>query len=278
MNVDVARPGARKPPLLAMFGMRRSGNHAIADWLRRNVPGECVFLNDCAPGDPFETYALMETPRGDRHGPSFRTTRWFPQFPDGRNARAHLVSYEDRLPGTATPEGWGRPATEIVVHRSFLNWLASFLKLVRVRKAGTAQGARGMGPLRRAVSQYVALLTACEGRVSLSLDRWRQDADYRARRLDALRLPMLDNEVGTQARYGGGSSFSPGHAAPGASDLSSRWRIAATDPIFRTIAGAAGRSPGLLDVLNRHYPEDVARLRRIAGDTAWTPRTLSWCN
>ena len=36
--------------VLRVYGLRRSGNHAVIDWLLRNAPGTgTVFLNDCAP-------------------------------------------------------------------------------------------------------------------------------------------------------------------------------------------------------------------------------------
>ena len=44
------------------FGMRRSGNHAIANWLQRNAPGgNAVFLNNCKNArSPLESFAGFE--------------------------------------------------------------------------------------------------------------------------------------------------------------------------------------------------------------------------
>ncbi|WP_241525501.1 hypothetical protein [Pseudophaeobacter leonis] len=47
---------------LRVFGMRRSGNHAILSWLQRNAPaGGSVFLNNCKPGtDPLQNSRGIE--------------------------------------------------------------------------------------------------------------------------------------------------------------------------------------------------------------------------
>ena len=43
-----ARLGFTPGQALRIFGMRRSGNHAIANWLQRNsATGRAVFLNNC---------------------------------------------------------------------------------------------------------------------------------------------------------------------------------------------------------------------------------------
>ncbi len=245
------------PRQFRVFGMRRSGNHAVIGWLRRNIPGEVVFLNDCDAGDPFRTYAMLETPRRDRHGPAFRDSRWFAQFDAGRAERSHIVSYEDMTPDDAgTPEGWTVPFETVVVRRSFLNWLASFYALVTGRTAGTVWGVdhpREIGAYRRV---YAALLRAPAAAV-ICFDRWLEEAAYRRERLAALGLPARDNALGAVSAYGGGSSFAGGHP-------SCRWRPLAGDPAFAGLARAAGRDDAFLGTLEPLYPDDAARLRRLA--------------
>ena len=256
------RDAASAAPLnLRVFGMRRSGNHAVIDWLRRNMPGEVVFLNDCGPGDPFRTYAMMETPRGDRHGPSFRATRWFPQFDEGREARSHIVSYEDMAPDAAgPPEGWPDPLRApfrtVVIHRSFLNWLASFHALVLDRNRGTRWGVREPGEVAPFVALYAGLLGArCD--LSICFDRWLGSASYRRGAVRALGLVPRDDGTGEASPYGGGSSFDGG--CP-----SDRWRGMVEADGFETLAREAGRDPAFLARLANIYPRDAAVLARLA--------------
>ena len=254
---DVAPAPPTAPLNLRVFGMRRSGNHAIIDWLRRNMPGEVVFLNDCAPGDPFRTYAMMETPRGDRHGPSFRATRWFAQFDAHRGGRSHIVSYEDAAPDAAgPPEGWDTPFRTVVVHRSFLNWLASFHALVLDRNRGTRWGVDRPGEIAPFVTLYADLLGArCD--LAISFDGWLASPACRRDAVRALGLVPRDDDTGAEAPYGGGSSFDGG--CP-----SDRWRGMVEADGFETLAREAGRDPAFLARLANIYPRDAAVLARLA--------------
>ena len=264
MSLPAPRPRPDPAPvLIRVHGMRRSGNHAVIGWLRRNLPGETVFLNDCAPGDPYRSFQALESPRGDRHGPSFRATRWYPQFEAGRERFHHVVSYEDRAPGPE-PEGWEGPWSTVVVHRGFLGWLASYWALVLGRQGGTAWGVEAPSQIAPAIGRYAALLRAVHGVVGVGLERWAADRGYRRSRLAALGLAPLDDARGPQADYGGGSSFAPGGAAPDAEALATRWRALAAEPAFERLALAAARDDAFMGALAPLYPKDAARLARLA--------------
>ena len=250
------------PVLIRVHGMRRSGNHAVIGWLRRNLPGETVFLNDCAPGDPYASFRMLESPRGDRHGPTFRSTRWYPQFEAGRAGFHHIVSYEDRAP-SGDPEGWDGPWLSVIVHRGFLGWLASYYALVVRRQGGTEWGVADPAEIAPRIGTYAALLTA-PADASISLERWVGDPGHRRAVLRAMDLPALDDDTGGQSDYGGGSSFAPGGRAPAAGELSDRWRALARDEAFEGLARAAARDDAFMGALEPLYPQDAARLARLA--------------
>lgn len=262
----MSRPALRAEPapvLIRVCGMRRSGNHAVIDWLRRNIPGETVFLNDCAPGDPYETFQMLESPRGDRHGPSFRGTRWYPQFEAGRGGFHHIVSYEDGLPD-GPPIGWEGSWRTVIVHRGFLGWLASYWALVMDRQGGTCWGVEAPAEIAPMIGRYADLLRACDGATGIGLERWAADPARRRERLSSLGLPLLDDDTGPQTDYGGGSSFAPGGAAPDAHALAGRWRALAADAEFERLAITAARDAAFMGALRPLYPEDAARLVRLA--------------
>ena len=261
----MSRPAAQidlAPVLIRVHGMRRSGNHAVIDWLRRNLPGETVFLNDCGPGDPYRSFAELRSPRGDRHGPSFRGTRWYAQFEAERERFHHIVSYEDRVPA-AEPLGWTGTWRTVIVHRGFLGWLASYWALVMGRQRGTRWGVRQPSEIEPMIERYAALLGAPG--IDVGLERWVSEPGYRRERLAAMGLDPLDDDTGPQADYGGGSSFAPGEAAPGADALAERWRAMAEEPRFERLALTAARDDAFMEVLKPLYPEDAARLARLAG-------------
>ena len=265
---ELARAGPSRavalsePLLIRVYGMRRSGNHAVIDWLRRNMPGETVFLNDCAAGDPYASFQALETPRGDRHGPAFRDTRWYRQFQEGRDRFHHVVSYEDVAVG-ADPSGWQGRWRTVVVHRGFLGWLASYYALVAGRQRGTRWGVAEPTEIAPRIAAYAALLAASAD-ASISLERWAHGIDARRAALGALGLAPRDDDAGAQARYGGGSSFRPGPAAPTAVELAGRWHAFAHDDAFEAIARDAARNDAFMAALADVYPKDVARLERLA--------------
>ena len=242
--------------------MRRSGNHAVIDWLRRNLSDRTVFLNDCAAGDPYASFQTLETPQGDRHGPCFRATRWYGQFDAGRERFDHVVSYEDAVPG-AQPSGWRGAWRTVVIHRSFLAWLASYYVLVVHRQGGTRWGVTDPAEILPRIETYAALLNA-PADASVSLDRWAEGPAYRRSVLDALAVVPRDDRVGEQSDYGGGSSFRPGRRPPTVADLAGRWRALANDPAFEGIARHCARNDAFMRGLATVYPEDAARLTDLA--------------
>lgn len=242
--------------------MRRSGNHAVIAWLRRNLPGETVFLNDCRPGDPYATFQSLETPRGDRHGPSFRDTRWFAQFEAHRGRFHHVVSYEDQAPGPE-PLGFGGPWRTVVVHRGFLGWLASYHALAVGRQGGTPWGVEHPREIAPMIGVYARLLSAPRD-AAVSLERWAAEPAHRREVLAALDLPVTCDDTGPQTDHGGGSSFAPGRAPPDARALADRWRVLAHDPGFEALVLAAARDDAFIAALERIYPDQAKRLARLA--------------
>ncbi|CAN0582663.1 unnamed protein product, partial [Ectocarpus sp. 12 AP-2014] len=97
-SADVPAPDFRPGPVLRVFGMRRSGNHAILDAFLRNAPGgNAVFFNNCKTAqDPLGSHRSLDL---RREGATVQ--------PDGDLAQAlafagpsplTIVSVEDAMP------------------------------------------------------------------------------------------------------------------------------------------------------------------------------------
>jgi len=256
---------------LRAFGMRRSGNHAIADWITRNAPGgRAVFLNNCKPGkSPLDSFASIEV---DGVKQAVRRARG--NLP-GETAHLGdgallLVSYEDTSPldlrkGRQVSGGFnvGLFTRDILIYRSFLNWAASLLKKL--------QGNPGYGPMRRmaimlnTADRYARMLEQVgaakrDGAVPICYDRWFADRAYRAGVLGQLGLPVTDNAIGDVQSYGGGSSFQKAATTPDDLQTGERWRQMSGDPELRTFLSIAVREADLMAQVERHFPEDAARL------------------
>jgi hypothetical protein len=210
-----ARPDAR---IFVQYGMRRSGNHAISDWLLRKL--DVRYFNNIVPMRPiyagkrsvpdlsdFFTWYISHRRRKCRSWHQ----RLLLQF--ARAPRRAYVTLEDLPVGLRAFAG--NLPVNILVLRSFENMMSS-----RIRKPFVAElrppYPRKMGPILRHIVEtwkeharcYLRLDGASRGRVAILFDAWFEDGAYReaiCRRLD---VPPGDEGINRVSGKGGGSSFS----------------------------------------------------------------------
>ncbi|WP_147107945.1 hypothetical protein [Tateyamaria sp. syn59] len=247
--------------VLRIYGMRRSGNHALINWIMRNAPGgNGLFMNNCRHGgDPIVTCSSLSLFEGGSEvGQGGKWKRI-----DRAGAKPFTaVSYEDRVP-PATPKAlFAAAETLVIIYRSFLHWAASLLRKI--------QGNDGFGPLDRnrimgrAVSTYSDMLTRVKDDdvVPLCYDSWTADEHYREEALTRLNLPGKDLSLGTVQRFGGGSSFQDATAA---ADLKIDQRSAqmADDHEYQMLLWTAARDDSFMTKLAQHFPGDAKRLETL---------------
>lgn len=265
--------------VLRVFGMRRSGNHAITGWLARNAPsGGSVFLNNCAtcrnPLDAFRTIEVNGTQQPSRPA---RADLAATAAPAGDGALL-LISYEDTSP---VEDLRGRPISgdfdeaaithDIVIYRGFLNWAASLLK--KMQGNANYSLVRRNAVLLRAIDTYTRLLGLLREDAALAVtpicyDDWCASEGYRAGLLDRLGLARRDNSLGPVQPYGGGSSFQKDAADPAQLDTAARWKAMAGDPEYRAILTLSAMDPALMSQLDAVFPQDAAQLRALTGGAA----------
>jgi len=271
-----ARLGFTPGQSFRIFGMRRSGNHAIANWLQRNsATGRSVFLNNCKPTtDPFKSFRSIEL--DGEHASHRKATSDLASVAGAAGDGALLLfSYEDVTPAMFAPKrAVSGPFNEalldgnVLIYRGFLNWVASLLKKM--------QGNANYSLLRRnaillqAIDFYGLLLKQVEqaqelGFTCICYDDWVQDESYRATILTQLGLPLRDNSLGKVQSYGGGSSFQKQAENAGELDVSRRWHQMAEDQEFAAVLQLSAHDTMLTSRLERLFPRDAALLARIAG-------------
>lgn len=261
---------------LRMFGMRRSGNHAIANWLQRNAPsGHSVFMNNCKPTtDPFKSFRSIEL--DGKIAPHRKARKDLASV----TARAEdgamlLISYEDVTPANFAPMRMvSEPFDEtlltgdVLIYRSFLNWAASLLKKMQANDSYSLL--RRNAILLHAIDNYRLLLKQVEqaddlGFTCICYDDWMRSEDYRASILAQLDLPVCDNSLGQVQSYGGGSSFQKEASSADELETSRRWQKMSEDPEFAAVLNLAAHDTKLTHRLERVFPRDAALLARIAG-------------
>ncbi len=257
--------------VLRMFGMRRCGNHAVANWLQRNAPkGQALFFNNCkAARMPFAHHHGVEkngqrVSRQDSSDLSVLGARM------GQGGLM-LMSYEDVVP---SDHCLSRPVSgeldetlisaDVILLRGFLNWSASLVK--KLQRNPDFSLAHRSGVVMRAIDSYRKMLDLAAEADALALvvidyDQWVKDEACRAACLGRLGLLVRDNSLGVVQSYGGGSSFDE-QASGSAFGLRTdqRWQRMMDDGEYLAILHLAARDEALMRGLSRRYPDDAARL------------------
>lgn len=263
------KSGLKPNMALQVFGMRRSGNHAVINWLLRNPPkgsSGTIFMNNCTPWkDPFASRKSLEV-NGKRRGEKTETISKAGPSP------LVIVSYEDCAPPDPEVEksimrGFVSDDSmhTIIVFRSFLNWSASLLKKLR-GNADYDSVTRGRIMLR-SFEQYGRILARLQqpGVVGICYDAWVNAPSYRSDMLKQLGLPVLDNALGDIQRYGGGSSFQ--QEALLGQDLGGhlRWVEMVEDSEYLVALWIAAQDAAFLKAVARLFPDDVDLLQPLIG-------------
>jgi len=262
-SMAIQDPDAFAPAqVLRVHGMRRSGNHAVIDWMMRNAPeGAGLFLNNCKPNrDPLKTARGVAVYLGGAEQPLISAED---KLGAAGQTPFTLVSYEDTMPAPKRAPLFGASETCVIIYRSFLHWAASLLRKI--------QGNPGYGPLERmrvmmqALRIYGDMLLRVRDAdvVAICYDDWMGDAGYRRAALDRLKLPGRDLGLGDVQRYGGGSSFQGQKTA--AADLATAERSAqmAQDLEYQLVLWTVARDLDFMVRLADVFPQDAERLSAL---------------
>lgn len=211
-----------------IFGLRRSGNHAIINWLIEQLGEGARFYNDVFP-DCLDL-------KGPASSDAFESS----------GQKCLLFSFEDRnLHIAANPKwfrdigpNWNTRVFDIVITRSVPNLFASRLKAGMTNLAYYS----GMDVPELAFQYYKmasdknAWRKNFKGRLyQVHFDNFVRHIQYRQELSKEL---GLSGEAGclemVDTRFGHGSSFTPGSSkAPATNELSRRWEHYREDPLFQ---------------------------------------------
>ncbi len=258
---------------MRVLGIRRSGQHAVINWILRNAGRvDTVFLNSCT----MRRSALRTCGQSELNGRlagkggplKLALEAWL-------TPEKHpfvLVSYEAGFhAGELTPQfpdaDFDR---EVLVTRSFVNWLPSFIRLMRLMNPKSDPTALDIsnGVVFEMMRFKDHLLAAQNtAHVVVDFDQWASTARYRLEKLAELGLPEVDNGLGRVQAYGGGSSFTGFQGAVEAQALTSRWETMKDDPFALGFLRIAVADEAFMAALEQSYPEDTGIIMRLIAQT-----------
>lgn len=277
-QIGTAWPQAGFTPVCALqvFGMRRSGNHAIIDWLMRNAPETAtggVFYNNCKFGkNPQRAYGSLDVYNTGREIFPHKDIKDSARIAQAGPAPMVIVSYEDRMPqpaGEPQKASNGMTGTDfthqVIIHRSFLNWSASLL--AKIKKNSGFGATDRMRIMMLAFATYIQGLDRVRdaaGITAICYDDWMTSEAYRADTLRRLGLPTRDLSRGKVQRYGGGSSFQTKVAS--AQELGSTARdVQMSDDVeYKLLLWTAAHDLRFMERLIPHFEQDAERLATLA--------------
>jgi len=211
--------------LWIIAGMRRSGIHAVVDWLLSGLDGPYILLNNV---------------RFDRVHRKANNMSLSPGYETSRTANEHVVTvFEDkrldridRAPLLQSIRPSVDTNRKLIIIRDPYNLTASRLHRTRVRKS------RDTRP-QRVPSLWPDHASAQPPWIRCIYNRWIADDSYRKQLAAELQISQCPPRSEHVARAGRGSSFDgltfDGRASE--MDVSGRWRQYADDPVFRQCVG-----------------------------------------
>jgi hypothetical protein len=196
-------------------GLKRSGNHAVIDWIRKD--GDFFFINNLVPMGKFPDQALPEFDlRRLRLKQAIRTVVRERKFFDIRSRLATdlIVSVEDTPPNYMPFKTVSNSCLGVNLIRSFDNLLASRIKKAFATDKPSAYPRRNDVHMKRFVDLWISYAETALGQnadttVWIYFDRWISDPDYRVEIKKRLGIGLPDRDLSRNVpRFGGGSSFS----------------------------------------------------------------------
>jgi hypothetical protein len=226
-------------------GMRRTGNHALLNWIAKQQPGEVFHLNNVNPGQ--NPYRQKSTRLMRYHPEHAKMAAVYRRQAKGEFIKRDclIYSYEDwGLAGITQPSfernrslylGKSAQQFEVLILRDPFNLFASRIKqnFQATKRKKVSMVALWLEYAREFVGETHYL----PGVICLNYNRWFADVDYRRALAAQLGLVFSDAGLSEVLSLGAGSSFDGtrlnGQAR--AMDVTNRWRVFADDPDFRRI-------------------------------------------
>ncbi|NOR62310.1 MAG: hypothetical protein GQ535_07455 [Rhodobacteraceae bacterium] len=255
---------------MRVLGIRRTGQHAVINWILRNSGREnTVFLNSCTMRRSAVRTCGQSELNGQFAGKFFVLKKALEAYLTPQKHPFVLISYEagyeeGELTSNFPDAEFDR---EILVTRSFVNWLPSFIRLMRVMNRGSASEALDISNgIVFEMMRYKAHLLAAQAsnHVVVCFDQWAKAPNYRSQKLAALGLDELDTGLGAVQKYGGGSSFSAFNKPVEALALTTRWQTMVDDPFAQNFLRIAKADTAFMEVLAALYSADIPIINQLA--------------
>jgi len=212
-----------------LFFQRRSGGHAIVEWIASHFDGKGILINSLRPNVkwnkptkywnieyPFHgANSEMELRKHEKGKLKINHEFIITTYEDPLRYADHL--YRSRINGVNTNK-----IKKIIVNRDIYNHIASRLKFDHRRK-----NAGPPGWYDKCIIDWEKLVTISDSNpyIEINYNKWIKNKKYRIEIGKSLCLPNNDgHKLNTIPNYGGGSSFTGIKENANIKKLNSRWK------------------------------------------------------
>jgi hypothetical protein len=208
-------PGYTNESEMRVFALRRSGHHAIINWIRFQVKGRHCFLNDCEPNsNPFLTCrrgsSIVASPFVE-HSRLF----WHKEALGKLSKKGVLIyNYEDKHFDDILTDyfeenrckwlGKSQREFNIIILRDPFNLFASKLRWVYGKKYTPSLDdfARTVQYWKDYAREFVGETNHLTNKITINYNKWFVDKDYRKNLSHKLYLPFTDKGLHIVAKWG----------------------------------------------------------------------------
>ena len=242
---------------LRVMGLRRSGNHAIINWIAKQIEGQAVFINHVRPlENPFRNQYESQFKYGQdllRRDWKFRDVNWWKQEKEGKFSFKNglIYSYEDQeLEKIAHPSferkhdmylGKSAARFDVIVMRDPYNLIASRLQ-AKPRNFSMLEVYSQRYSLPKL---WISYAKECLGETNMlknnklfiNYNKWFQNLSYRQEIANQLNLTFSDDGLNDISESGRGSSFDGEIYTGKASkmDVMNRWKSYTDNSLYRNL-------------------------------------------
>lgn len=242
-----ALPGGSNSHEIRIIAQRRTGHHAIVNWIRAQISGRYCFLNNCkANSNPFATCqketSVISSPYFE-HSWNF----WEQEISGRFSKKGTLIyNYEDQKISEVASENFQRnrvqwigksnKQTDILIMRDPFNLLASRLRWVR-SLGFEFEAEQLIETWKEHAYEFLGETSHLKNKVSISYNHWFCDQGYRQKISSELGLKWNDKGMEQVAKWGptiSAGSFD-GLTYDGKAHemrVLERWKKYADDPAF----------------------------------------------
>lgn len=225
--------------LMEIYGLRRSGNHGIINWIMANHYGRGCFLNDVG-------FPRDNPQRICKSLPAFKNFEYIKSVNLNHKPNIVIASYENRnLEEVLNYEVYQNhceanykyvDSYQIVILRDFYNLAASCYQSLKDNKEFLKTRSSDVIDDTEAFAniwvQYAEAFLENPRVIGIDYDGWVSSKKYRDSISDTLEFKNFENGLNSVASYGYGSSFEKGNKKKASSLYISRWKRFKEDEEF----------------------------------------------